>query len=166
MNGSPGGRMRLLLVEDDPGDVVLARESLGSLLVTLDLDVVEDGTEALAFLRREGNYRHARRPDLILLDLNLPRKDGWEVLGSIKSDALLKAIPVVVLTTSKSDGDIRRAYELGANCFITKPPGLSEYESAIRRLGDFWLSVARIPESTVPHMNKDPAAGADHRSTP
>ena len=139
-------RRRLLLVEDDPGDVVLARESLGNLQAPLDLDVVESGAEALAYLRREGPHGDAARPDLILLDLNLPGLDGWEVLRAIKSDDRFRSIPVVVLTTTKLESDIRRAYDLGANCFITKPLGLNEYESAIQRLGDFWLNVARMPE--------------------
>ncbi|MFH0908025.1 MAG: response regulator [bacterium] len=163
MNGSRAARKRLLLVEDDPGDVLLARESLGNLRVPLDLDVVEDGASALAFLRHEGAYRHALRPDLILLDLNLPRKDGRDVLQAIKSDERLRAIPVVVLTTSKSESDIRTAYELGANCYISKPPGLKEYESVMERLGDFWLNVARVPEPSVRHAQGTRTGGIGER---
>lgn len=154
MNRTLNGRRRLLLVEDDDGDVLLARESLGGLSTPIDLEVVSDGAAALAFLRRNGAEPDGRRPDLILLDLNLPGMSGWEVLRAIKGDVQLHAIPVVVLTTSKSENDIRAAYDLGANCYITKPPGLKEYESAIQRLGDFWLNVARVPE---PVLRESPA---------
>jgi CheY-like chemotaxis protein len=136
----------VLLVEDDPGDTILARESLSDLHTPLDLAVVQDGAEAVKYLRRQGAYVDAPRPDFVILDLNLPRMDGWAVLREIKSDEALKSIPVIVLTTSKAEGDIRTAYRLGANCFITKPLGLEGYEVAIKRLGEFWLHIARLPE--------------------
>lgn len=146
MNTRTQPRRHVLLVEDDPGDVVLARESLGNLQALLDLAVVEDGASALSYLRREGSYQNATRPDFVILDLNLPRTDGWTVLRFIKRDANLRSVPVIVLTTSKSEVDIRTAYQLGANCFISKPPGLVGYEAAMQRLGEFWLHIAKLPE--------------------
>jgi CheY-like chemotaxis protein len=107
--------------------------------------VVKDGVEALAFLRREGNFAGAARPDLILLDLNLPKKDGREVLAEIKEDGVLRRIPVVVLTTSKAEEDILRTYDLHANCYITKPVDLEQFISVVRSIDDFWLSVVRLP---------------------
>ena len=147
MNTKSRAMRQVLLVEDDPGDVVLARESLGSLRVPFQLAVVEDGVEAMNYLRHEGQFAGAARPDLVILDLNLPRVNGWSVLRGIKSDARLKSIPVIVLTTSKSEDDVRAAYELGANCFICKPAGLVGYENAMQRLGEFWLHIALLPDT-------------------
>jgi two-component system response regulator len=147
MNAKAVSAKHVLLVEDDAGDVVLARESLSNLQVPLELSVVRDGVEAMYFLRREGAYIDAIRPDFVILDLNLPRMDGWAVLRSVKSDERFKSIPVIVLTTSKSDVDIRAAYQLGANCFISKPPGLVGYEAAMQRLGEFWLHIAKLPDA-------------------
>lgn len=140
-----GRPIEILLVEDNPGDVRLTIEALKEGKVRNNLSVAKDGVEALAFLRREGSFAEATRPDLILLDLNLPRKDGREVLAEIKEDAVLRRIPVVVLTTSKAEEDILRTYDLHANCYITKPVDLEQFISVVRSIDDFWLSVVRLP---------------------
>jgi two-component system, chemotaxis family, response regulator Rcp1 len=146
MNGeSPGRPIEILLVEDNPGDVRLTIEALKEGKVRNRLSVARDGVEALAFLRREGVHANAPRPDLILLDLNLPRRDGREVLAEIKDDARLRRIPVVVLTTSKAEEDILRTYDLHANCYINKPVDLDQFISVVRSIDDFWLSVVRLP---------------------
>jgi two-component system, chemotaxis family, response regulator Rcp1 len=139
-------RLEILLVEDSPTDQLLAREALSNAGVNSNLQVVSDGVEALAYLRLQGIYRSASRPDLILLDLNLPRKDGREVLAEIKSDDALKQIPVVVLTTSESDQDVRHAYALHANCYIPKAVDFAAFQEAIRAIRDFWFHVVRLPE--------------------
>jgi chemotaxis family two-component system response regulator Rcp1 len=140
-----GRPIEILLVEDNPGDVRLTIEALKEGKVRNNLSVTKDGVEALAFLRREGVFASAARPDLILLDLNLPRKDGREVLAEIKDDAVLRRIPVVVLTTSKAEEDILRTYDLHANCYITKPVDLDQFIQVVRSIDDFWLSVVRLP---------------------
>jgi CheY-like chemotaxis protein len=140
-----GRPVEILLVEDNPGDVRLTIEALKEGKVRNNLSVVKDGVEALAFLRREGSFAGATRPDLILLDLNLPKKDGREVLAEIKEDGALRRIPVVVLTTSKAEEDILRTYDLHANCYITKPVDLEQFISVVRSIDDFWLSVVRLP---------------------
>jgi chemotaxis family two-component system response regulator Rcp1 len=140
-----GRPIEILLVEDNPGDVRLTIEALKEGKVSNNLSVARDGVEALAFLRREGSFSQATRPDLVLLDLNLPRKDGREVLAEIKVDPLLRRIPVVVLTTSKAEEDILRTYDLHANCYITKPVDLDQFISVIRSIDDFWLSVVKLP---------------------
>ncbi|MFY0583805.1 response regulator [Cystobacter fuscus] len=146
MNGESLGRpIEILLVEDNPGDVRLTIEALKEGKVSSRLSVARDGVEALAFLRREGAHASAPRPDLILLDLNLPRRDGREVLAEIKADAELRRIPVVVLTTSKAEEDILRTYDLHANCYINKPVDLDQFISVVRSIDDFWLSVVRLP---------------------
>ncbi|OJH37435.1 response regulator [Cystobacter ferrugineus] len=146
MNGESLGRpIEILLVEDNPGDVRLTIEALKEGKVSNRLSVARDGVEALAFLRREGPHANAPRPDLILLDLNLPRRDGREVLADIKADARLRRIPVVVLTTSKAEEDILRTYDLHANCYINKPVDLDQFISVVRSIDDFWLSVVRLP---------------------
>ena len=142
LNGRP---IEILLVEDNPGDVRLTIEALKEAKVRNRLSVANDGVEALAFLRREGSYAEAARPDLILLDLNLPRKDGREVLAEIKVDASLRSIPVVILTTSRADQDILKSYELHANCYITKPVDLEQFVSVVKSIDDFWLTVVRLP---------------------
>jgi CheY-like chemotaxis protein len=145
MSHRNGGRaVRVLLVEDNPADVRLTREVLED-SDDIDLTIVPDGEEAMAFLRAEGPYEDAPRPNLVLLDLNLPKKDGREVLEELKGDSTLAHIPVVVLTTSGAETDIVRSYELHANCFITKPLDLDEYFAAVRAIKDFWLSSARLP---------------------
>ncbi|MDC0710801.1 response regulator [Stigmatella sp. ncwal1] len=140
-----GRPIEILLVEDNPGDVRLTIEALKEGKVRNNLSVARDGVEALAFLRREGIHEKASRPDLILLDLNLPRKDGREVLEEIKQDASLRRIPVVVLTTSKAEEDILRTYDLHANCYINKPVDLEQFILVVRSIDDFWLSVVRLP---------------------
>jgi CheY-like chemotaxis protein len=132
-------------VEDNPGDVRLTKEAMRESKVIVNLSVAPDGEEALAFLRKEGAYQNAPRPDLILLDLNLPRKDGREVLAEIKVDDDLRRIPVVVLTTSRAEEDILRTYNLHANCFITKPVDLDQFITVVGSISEFWFSVVRLP---------------------
>jgi two-component system response regulator len=135
----------ILLVEDNPGDSDLAREALENSKLHNDLYVVEDGVEAMAFLRRKGKYAQAPRPDLILLDLNLPKKDGREVLAEIKGDPDLKRIPVVILTISKDEEDILKSYNLHANCYITKPIDLGQFMKVVKSIEDFWLTIVKLP---------------------
>jgi two-component system, chemotaxis family, response regulator Rcp1 len=137
--------LEVLLVEDSPGDVRLTQEALKDAKVHINLRVVRDGIDAIAFLMREGEYATVHRPDLILLDLNLPRKDGREVLKEIKENPELKSIPVVILTTSASEADILRSYLLHANCYITKPVNLDGFLTVVRSIDSFWLSVVKLP---------------------
>jgi len=137
--------IEILLVEDNIGDVRLTELAFKEGKVRNKLHVTMDGAEAMAFLRREGRYESVPRPDLILLDLNLPKKDGREVLAEIKTDADLKRIPVVVLTTSQAEQDVLKSYNLHANCYITKPVDLEKFLSVVRSLEDFWLSIVRLP---------------------
>jgi chemotaxis family two-component system response regulator Rcp1 len=147
MNLSQRSRpVEILLVEDNPGDVRLTREALREGKVRNNLYVVSDGVEALAFLRRQGQHIDAARPDLILLDLNLPRKDGREVLQDIKSDPALRHIPVVVLTSSQADQDIIRAYDLHANCYVTKPVDFEQFIHVVRTIENFWFSIVKLPQ--------------------
>jgi len=132
--------MHVLLVEDSPGDVRLTREAFRSADAAPCLHVASDGVEAMTFLRREGEHQHAPRPDFILLDLNLPRMDGREVLALIKQDVDLKTIPIIILTTSEAEVDIKKSYELQASCYLTKPSNLDEFEHLIASLSDFWLT--------------------------
>ena len=136
----------ILLVEDNPADVRLTREAFADARVLNHLRVAADGVEAIAILRQQGEYRNEIRPDLILLDLNLPRKDGREVLAEIKGDADLRRIPVVVLTTSRAEADILRSYDLHANAYVAKPLGFQEFLNAVRLLEGFWLMVAALPQ--------------------
>jgi chemotaxis family two-component system response regulator Rcp1 len=137
--------VEILLVEDNPGDVRLTQETLKEFKVLNNLSVVGDGVEAMAFLRHEGRYAKASRPDLILLDLNLPKKDGREVLKEIKLDAQLKRIPVVVLTTSGAEQDVLKTYELHANCYITKPVDLDQFIAVIKSIEKFWFTIVKLP---------------------
>jgi len=137
--------IELLLVEDNPGDVRLTREALKDGKIINKLHVAEDGVEALAYLRREGKYHNAVRPELILLDLNLPKKDGREVLAEIKADMALKSIPVVVLTSSAAEQDIVKSYNLHANCYVTKPVDLDQFINVVKSIEHFWLSVVKLP---------------------
>jgi CheY-like chemotaxis protein len=146
--GPPARLIEILLVEDEPGDVRLTVEALRDARVRNRIHTVEDGVEALDFLHRRPPYADAPRPDLILLDLNLPRKDGREVLAEIKSDPALRTIPVVVLTTSRAQDDVLRSYDLHANCFISKPMDLNEFNAVVKSIEDFWLTVARLPSSS------------------
>jgi len=140
-----GRPIEILLVEDNPGDVRLTLEALKEGKVLNHMSVAVDGVEAMAFLRREGRFAGAPHPDLILLDLNLPKKDGREVLDDIKRDDRLKHIPVVILTTSQAEQDIVKSYELHANCYIAKPVDLDQFISVVKSIEDFWLSVVKLP---------------------
>lgn len=142
--------IEILLVEDDAGDIDLTREALEDSKLQLNLNVVRDGVEAIAYLRREDKYSTATQPDLILLDLNLPRKDGREVLQNIKNDNKLKHIPVVVLTTSDTDEDILGSYGLGANCYVNKPLGMDEFVQIVRAIEDFWFTIVKLPPKKFP----------------
>jgi CheY-like chemotaxis protein len=137
--------IEVLLVEDDPGDVLMTQEAFEEHKVRNSLAVVNDGTEAIAYLRREGKYADAARPDLILLDLNLPRRDGREVLAEIKNDPDLCRIPVVVLTTSQADEDIVRSYQLHANAYVTKPVDFERFIAVVRQIDEFFVSVVKLP---------------------
>jgi chemotaxis family two-component system response regulator Rcp1 len=137
--------IEILLVEDNPGDVRLTREALRDGKIVNSLHVAEDGVDALAFLRREGKHRNAVRPELILLDLNLPKKDGREVLAEIKADEDLKRIPVVVLTSSQAEQDIVKSYSLHANCYVTKPVDLDQFITVVKSIEHFWLKVVKLP---------------------
>jgi CheY-like chemotaxis protein len=141
----PESPIEVLLVEDDPGDVLMTREAFEENRLRNRLTVVSDGEEALAFLRKEGSFCTAPRPDLILLDLNLPRIDGREVLADIKSDDSLRQIPVVVLTTSQADEDILRSYALHANAYVTKPVDFERFIAVVRQIDDFFVSVVKLP---------------------
>jgi two-component system, chemotaxis family, response regulator Rcp1 len=135
----------ILLVEDSPGDVRLTREAFKDAKIYINLHVAKDGIEAMAFLNREGEYAAVPRPDLILLDLNLPRKDGRQVLEEIKESPSLKSIPVVILTTSASDEDVLRSYRLHANCYISKPVDLDGFLKVVASIDNFWLSIVTLP---------------------
>ena len=137
--------VEILLVEDNPGDVRLAEEALRDAKMSNNLNVVSDGVEALAYLRREGRHINAPRPDLVLLDLNLPKKDGREVLGEVKLDPDLRTIPVVVLTTSDADADVVRSYQLHANAYVRKPVDFDAFIEVVRSIEDFWFSVVKLP---------------------
>ena len=137
----------ILLVEDNPDDVDLTAEAFRDLTRSTRLNVVENGSDAMAYLRGEAAFRTARRPDLILLDLNLPGRSGHEVLREIKSDPALRAIPLIVLTSSSSPSDVQRSYDLAANCYITKPPGLDGFERIVRQIEQFWLLTASLPRA-------------------
>ena len=142
-----GRPVEILLVEDNPGDVRLTREALKDARVINNLQVAADGVEAMAYLKRQGGYENAIRPDLILLDLNLPKKDGREVLSEIKADTSLRRIPVVILTTSKAEEDVLKTYDLHANCYITKPVDLEKFIEVISAIEDFWLSIVILPRN-------------------
>ena len=143
---SSASYMEILLVEDNPGDVVLTKRALRSGKVLNNLHVVNDGTDALAFLRKEGKYEQAPRPDLILLDLNMPRVSGQEVLEKIKSNDALASIPVVVLTTSKAEEDIVKTYKLHANSYITKPVDWQQFINVVRLIEEYWFTIVKLPQ--------------------
>ena len=145
MNTTPAP-VEILLVEDNPGDVRLTREALKDAKVANNLNVVNDGEQALDYLNRRGRFADATRPDLVLLDLNLPKVDGREVLASIKADQDLRRIPVVVLTTSSAEEDILRSYDLHANCYVTKPVEFDSFLKIVESIDDFWLSIVRLPK--------------------
>jgi len=140
--------IEVLLVEDSPGDVRLTQEAFRDANRSIHLQVASDGVEAMAFLRREGAHVQALRPDLILLDLNLPKMDGREVLARIKAGDRLKTIPTVILTTSDAEADIVKSYQLQANCYLTKPVQFDEFASLVRSINDFWLTRVKLPQQT------------------
>ena len=140
-----GKIVEILLVEDNPGDVRLTQEAFKEGRVINHMNVVGDGEEALSYLRQEGTFADVPRPDMILLDLNMPKKDGRWLLSQIKSDPEFKNIPVIVLTTSQAEQDILKSYDLHANCYITKPVDLDEFYSVIKSISDFWLSIVKLP---------------------
>jgi two-component system, chemotaxis family, response regulator Rcp1 len=140
-----GRALEILLVEDNPGDVRLAQEALHDAKMSNNLNVVSDGVEALAYLRREGQHAKAPRPDLVLLDLNLPKKDGREVLQEVKEDPHLRTIPIVVLTTSDAEADVMRSYELHANAYVRKPVDFDAFIEVVRTIEDFWFTVVKLP---------------------
>ncbi|HEU4455698.1 MAG TPA: response regulator [Longimicrobium sp.] len=144
-SGAATRPIEVLLVEDNPGDVRLTREALREGKVRNNLNVAADGIEALAYLRREGGYAGSVRPDLILLDLNLPRMDGREVLEVIKADPALRSIPVVVLTSSQAERDIVRAYDLRANCYVSKPVDFDQFIIVVKSIEDFWFTIVKLP---------------------
>lgn len=141
--------IEILLVEDNPGDVRLTQEALRGAKVRNNMFIVGDGIKALSYLRQEGQYADATRPDLILLDLNLPRMNGFEVLEAIKSDDSLKLIPVVILTTSQAEQDIVKGYNLHANAYVTKPVDLDQFIHVIKSIEDFWLEIVKLPNQTL-----------------
>src|SRR6202046_653838 len=144
--GGDGMPIEVLLVEDSPGDVRLTQEAFRDANSAVHLHVASDGIEAMAFLRREGIHSQAPRPDLILLDLNLPKMDGREVLAHIKDDAKLKTIPTVILTTSDAEADIVKSYQLQANCYLSKPVQLDAFETLVKSINDFWLTKVKLPQ--------------------
>lgn len=144
---SLGRPANFLLVEDNPGDVRLTQEALKSHKVQNNLHVVTDGEEAMAFLRKQGKYKDAPRPDIILLDLNLPKKDGREVLAEIKSDQNLKTIPVVIISSSEAEQDIIKSYDLNANCYVTKPVNFDQFIKVVQSINEFWLTIVKLPGS-------------------
>ena len=145
----------ILLVEDSPADVLITREAFAEFKIVNTLHVVEDGGEAMAFLKQDGKYASVPRPDLILLDLNLPRKNGREVLAEIKTDPKLKSIPVVILTTSNSERDILQAYDQHANCYIVKPVGFDNFVEAVKTINQFWFSVVTLPPEETHGQDSD-----------
>jgi chemotaxis family two-component system response regulator Rcp1 len=147
--GGDGNPIEILLVEDSPGDVRLTQEAFRTANGSIHMHVARDGVEAMAFLKRQGAHAHAPRPDLILLDLNLPKMDGREVLAHIKQDEGLKSIPTVILTTSESEVDIVKSYELQANCYLSKPVQLDAFESLVKSINDFWLTKVKLPQQTA-----------------
>jgi chemotaxis family two-component system response regulator Rcp1 len=146
--GAGGTAIEVLLVEDSPGDVRLTREALRAANPAIHLHVASDGVEAMAFLRQEGIHLRAPRPDLILLDLNLPRMDGREVLIQIKQHDVLKTIPTIILTTSDAQADINRSYQLHANCYLSKPVQLEDFENLVKSINDFWLTKAKLAQQS------------------
>jgi CheY-like chemotaxis protein len=145
MTLQPERQVEILLVEDDPGDVLMTREAFADYKLRNQLHVVSDGADAMAFLRQEGEHADKPRPDLVLLDLNLPRMDGREVLEAIKSDPELSSIPVVVLTTSEAEDDVLRSYSLHANAYVTKPVDFERFIEVVRQIDDFFVTVVRLP---------------------
>jgi CheY-like chemotaxis protein len=154
-------QVEILLVEDNPTDVLITREAFADFKLRNTLHIVEDGIEAMNFLRHEGIYQSVPRPDLVLLDLNLPRKNGREVLAEIKSDPGLNSIPVIVLTTSQADDDIIHAYGQHANCYIVKPVGFENFVKAVQQINNFWFSLVTLPSGSDRHGQDNDSNSAD-----
>lgn len=146
MTKDSGKPIEILMVEDNPGDIRLTKEALRANKVRNNMSTALDGEDALAFLRKQGKYKSAPKPDLIILDLNLPRKNGMEVLKELKEDPVLKRIPVVILTTSRAEEDIIKSYDLHANCYVTKPVDLDQFMKVVRSVEDFWLEIVKLPK--------------------
>jgi len=142
---SAGHPIEILLVEDDPGDVLMTQEAFHDYKISNNLNVVTNGEDAISYLRKEGAFAHARTPDLVLLDLNLPRRDGREVLREVKADADLRRIPIVVLTTSDAEDDVLASYQLHANAYVRKPVDFEQFVAAVRAIDNFFISVVRLP---------------------
>jgi two-component system, chemotaxis family, response regulator Rcp1 len=147
MSRQPQPRLVVLLVEDNPGDIRLTKEAFRDASPAINLHVATDGVDAMAFLRREGTHADAPRPDIILLDLNMPRMDGREVLAHIKGDENLNTIPRIILTTSDAEADIVKSYQLQANCYLCKPVELDSFEKLVRNINDFWMTTVRLPQA-------------------
>ena len=165
MGVAASGPVRVLVVDDDPGDVLMIEEALEGSAVHKAIDVVSDGQEAMEFLRREGRHANARRPDMILLDLNMPRMDGRQVLGAVKGDEDLRTIPIVVLTTSNADTDIVGSYTLQANAYVTKPIDLDDFNDAVRRIDEFFCRIVVLPKRPGPGP-RQPGAERQRRGGP
>jgi chemotaxis family two-component system response regulator Rcp1 len=163
-SGARGSHAEILLVEDSPGDVRLTREALRDTNCPIHLHVAVDGVEAMRFLRQEERYARVPRPDLILLDLNLPKMDGLEVLAQIKADDTLKTIPTIILTTSEAESDIAKSYALNANCFLSKPVQLYAFDRLVKSINDFWLRKAVLPHSSKADVREIEFATAPGRS--
>jgi CheY-like chemotaxis protein len=147
MKGKVVGKpIEILLVEDNPGDVRLTREALKESKIINNLHVVMDGEEAMKFLLQKGEYKNKPKPDIVLLDLNLPKKDGREVLAEVKANNRIKRIPIVILTSSEADEDIIKTYNLHANCYIAKPVDLDQFSKVVKTIGDFWFSIVKLPD--------------------
>jgi CheY-like chemotaxis protein len=138
--------VEILLVEDNPGDILLTKEALEEIKIANNLNVVEDGIEAMNFLKNRGKYKEERKPDLIILDLNLPKKDGREVLAEVKESKRLRKIPVVILTSSEAEKDILKSYDLHANCFISKPIDLEQFSKIVKTISEFWFTIVKLPD--------------------
>ncbi len=141
-----GQPIDVLLAEDDQGDVVLIKESLKHSKIVINMNVVKNGQECMEYLRRTGQYESVTKPDLVLLDLNLPKKDGRQVLTEMKIDQYLKKIPVVILTTSEAEADIAKTYEMGANCYVTKPVDFQQFQKVVNEIAHFWFTVVKLPD--------------------
>jgi two-component system, chemotaxis family, response regulator Rcp1 len=158
--------LQVLLVEDSPGDLRLTQEAFREVNPFVSLHVANDGVEAMAFLRRQGAYVEAPRPDLILLDLNLPKMDGREVLACIKEDGELKTIPTVILTSSEAEADVVKSYQLQANCYLSKPMHFEAFHNLVRSINDFWLTKVKLPQSRKTAEEEIPQAAFPGRSSP
>lgn len=141
--------VEILLVEDDPGDIELIKETISSSKLKINLQIVNDGSKAISYLKKQGQYSDKTEPDLVILDLNLPLKNGMEVLKEVKSDEDIKHIPIIVMTTSDQDSDVLKSYKLGANSYVTKPMGIEQFSHIVNTIEDFWLTIVKLPKRVV-----------------